>query len=67
MEDTRTCATSHLSGGTSDLGEKIYGQEVIMKDLSGCLFIIGISYQSEIRDLSVLLMRLAHGRGSINT
>ena len=38
-----------------------------LKDLSGCLFIMGISYQSEIRDLSVLLMRLAHGRGSINT
>lgn len=28
VEDTRKCATSHLSGGTSDLDE-IYEQEVI--------------------------------------
>ena len=38
-----------------------------LRILSWSLFIICISYQGEIRDLSVLLMGLAHGRGSINT
>ena len=38
-----------------------------LRIMSGCLFIICISCQSVIRDLSVLLMGLAHGRGSINT